>query len=100
MAAFYQATLADFLRQSSDEILGSLLRSYQHNELQKRQTKAWQVEIKVLKSVCDEVIRHAPAASEWSLLLEYPGKPRHVRTLVPRPPTRCSLIKPARSSCV
>ncbi len=83
MAAFYQATTCRiFSVKSSDEILGSLLRSYQHNELQKRQTKAWQVEIKVLKSVCDrKLCRHAPAASKWSLLLEYPGKPRRNLTV-------------------
>lgn len=72
MAAFYRATVADFLTQSPDEILGALLRSYQHNELQKRQTKAWETEIEVLKSSCEELVRLAPAAAHWSLLLEYP----------------------------
>ncbi|MGN6643947.1 MAG: DNA/RNA helicase domain-containing protein, partial [Verrucomicrobiota bacterium] len=72
MAAFYRAALADFLTQSPDEILGALLRSYQHNELQKRQTKAWEIEIKVLKSACENIILHKAAAAKWSLLLEYP----------------------------
>ena len=79
MAAFYRATLADFLAHSPDEILGSLLRSYQHNELQKRQTKAWEIEIEVLKSACGELIRHTPATAKWSLLLEYPIPRRHKR---------------------
>ena len=72
MAAFYRATLTEFLAQSSDEILGALLRSYQHNELQKRQTKAWQIEIEVLKSASTELLLLAPEAASWSLLLEYP----------------------------
>lgn len=72
MAAFYRATVADFLTQSRDEILGVLLRSYQHNELQKRQTKAWAIEIEVLKLGCAELVRVAPTAAYWSLLLEYP----------------------------
>src|SRR6266550_2720382 len=72
MAAFYRAALSEFLAQSSDEILGALLRSYQHSELQKRQTKAWQIEIEVLKSASTELLRLAPSAATWSLLLEYP----------------------------
>lgn len=72
MAAFYRASVADFLTQCPDEILGALLRSYQHNELQKRQAKAWEIEIEVLKSTCAELVRLAPAVAHWSLLLEYP----------------------------
>ncbi|MDE3065937.1 MAG: DUF2075 domain-containing protein [Verrucomicrobiota bacterium] len=72
MAAFYRASLADILGHSTDEILGALLRSYQHNELQKRQTKAWEIEITVLKSASAELLRLAPGAANWSLLLEYP----------------------------
>lgn len=72
MAAFYRGKLADFLSHSRDEILGSLLRSYQHNELQKRQTKAWEIEIKILKSACAELLRLTPNAADWCLLLEYP----------------------------
>ncbi len=79
MAAFYRATLADFLADSPDKILGSLLRSYQHNELQKRQTKAWEIEIEVLKLAGGEIIRRAPASAEWTLLLEYPIPRRQKR---------------------
>lgn len=79
MAAFYRATLADFLVHSPGEILGSLLHSYQHNELQRRQTKAWEKEIEVLKSTCGDLIHLAPAAAKWSLLLEYPIPRRHKR---------------------
>jgi hypothetical protein len=79
MAAFYRATLADFLVHSPNEILGALLRSYQHNELQKRQTKAWEKEIQVLKATCAELIRLAPISTKWALLLEYPIPRRHKR---------------------
>ncbi len=79
MAAFYRATLADFLVHSPDEILGALLRSYQHNELQKRQTKAWEKEIQVLKAACAELIRLAPISTKWALFLEYPIPRRHKR---------------------
>ncbi len=79
MAAFYRATLGDFLAHSPNEIIGALLRSYQHNELQKRQTKAWEKEIQVLKAACDELIRLAPISTNWSLLLEYPIPRRQKR---------------------
>jgi len=79
MAAFYRATLADFLVHTSDEILGTLLRSYQHNELQKRQTKAWEKEIPILKATCAELIRLAAISTKWVLLLEYPIPRRHKR---------------------
>src|ERR1700751_2467198 len=72
MASYYRATLDAFVAQPPNEILGALLGSYQHNELQKRQTKAWQIEIEVLKSAVAELLRLAPSADSWSLLLEYP----------------------------
>src|ERR1039457_598192 len=83
MAAFYRAVLDDFLADSPEKILGALLHSYQHNELQKRQTKAWEKEIAVLKAACAELIRLAPAAAKWSLLMEYP---------IPRRPKRLDAV--------
>ena len=71
MAAAYRATLDCFLTDESARIVGSLTTGHQHNELQKRQIKAWEREIEVLKSSCGELIRVAPAAARWSLLLEY-----------------------------
>jgi hypothetical protein len=83
MAAFYRAVLTDFLADSPEEILGALLHSYQHNELQKRQTKAWEKEIAVLKGVCAELIQLTPSAERWSLLMEYP---------IPRRPKRLDAV--------
>ncbi len=83
MAAFYRATISDFLVHSPQEILGSLLESYQHNELQKRQTKAWEKEIVVLKATCAELISLTPTTAKWSLLMEYP---------IPRRPKRLDVV--------
>lgn len=80
MAAFYKAMLGQFLSDSPDSILGSLLKSYQHNELQKRQRKAWEVEIKILKLTCQTIIHSQPESQNWSLLLEYPI-PRRLKRL-------------------
>jgi hypothetical protein len=79
MASFYRADFATFLHHSTDEVLGPLLRSYPHNELQKRQVKAWEVEIKTLKAACEEIVRVDAATSRWSLLLEYPIPRRQKR---------------------
>jgi hypothetical protein len=79
MAAFYRATLAEFLADTPTEIIGSLSSAYQHNELQKRQIKAWEREIAVLKSTCADLVNCAPTAKKWSLLLEYPIPRRHKR---------------------
>jgi hypothetical protein len=83
MAAFYRASISDFLEHSPREILGSLLGSYQHNELQKRQTKAWEKEIVVLKAACTELVSLAPTTAKWSLLMEYP---------IPRRPKRLDAV--------
>ena len=72
MAAFYRASLGDFLNDSQEKVIGSLALSYQHNELQKRQTKAWEIEIKVLKRAFQELLQSIPTAANWTLLLEYP----------------------------
>jgi len=72
MPAFYRAKLGDFLNDSQERILGSLLASYQNNALQKQQTAAWKSEIKILKSTCRKLNQLNPSAENWSLLLEYP----------------------------
>src|ERR1035437_10297116 len=83
MAAFYRAVLTDFLADSPKEILGALLHSHQQKEMQKRQTKAWEKEIAILKATCAELIRLAPSSANWSLLLEYP---------IPRRPKRLDAV--------
>ena len=79
MAAFYRAILSEFLSDETARIVGLLSLANQHNELQKRQIKAWECEIEVLKSACSELISIAPEAALWSVLLEYPIPRRHKR---------------------
>ena len=80
MPAYYRATLAAFLADDSKRVLGELTAATPHNELQRRQIKAWEREIKVLKSSCDDLFRLVPDASKWTLLLEYPI-PRRMKRL-------------------
>lgn len=79
MGAFYQATLAEFLLDDPSRIIGRLSTGNQHNELQRRQIKAWEREIDVLKLASNELIRLVPKSSEWGLLLEYTIPRRHKR---------------------
>ncbi len=79
MAAFYRATLAEFLVADPARIIGSLASGNQHNELQKRQIKAWEVEVRVLKATCRELLDAQASCGTWSLLLEYPIPRRHKR---------------------
>src|SRR5258706_5570045 len=79
MAAFYKATLAEFLEHPESQIIGYLSSAYQHNELQRRQIKAWEKEAAVLKEAFGDLLRGYPEAQKWSLLLEYPIPRRHKR---------------------
>jgi hypothetical protein len=79
MAAFYRAKLSEFLAHDPTQIIGALSSAYHHNELQKRQIKAWEKEIAVLKVSCAEIVSKTPDAERWSLLLEYPIPRRHKR---------------------
>src|SRR5687768_14026896 len=79
MAAFYRATLPDFLGDSPNHVVGCLSAAVQHSELQKRQIRAWEVEIAVLKASCSWLVDAIPNARKWSLLLEYPIPRRHKR---------------------
>ena len=79
MAAFYRATIAEFLTHTPFEILGTLQHFYHHNELQKQQTQAWEIEIKLLKKSFENIVLLSPSTAKWSLLLEYPIPRRQKR---------------------
>lgn len=79
MAAFYRAALDHFVSDDSSRVVGILSSSSQHSELRKRQIRAWEREIEVLKAACTEVLHFAPVAPQWSLLLEYPIPRRRKR---------------------
>src|SRR5688572_3991241 len=79
MSAFYRATLSQFIEHAPEAILGAILRAYQHNELQKRQIKAWEKEIAVLKDTLTLLLRIEPTTTGWWILLEYPIPRRQKR---------------------
>jgi len=71
--------LDQFVCDDSSRIVGVLSTKSQHNELQRRQIKAWEREISVLKSASAEILQRDPAALQWSVLLEYPIPRRRKR---------------------
>lgn len=82
MPAFYRATVAELLADEPQRILGTLTSGAEHSgfaELQRRQIKAWQREIDVLKVSLAELLTQFAPASQWSVLLEYPIPRRRKR---------------------
>src|SRR3954466_6284458 len=79
MAAYYRALLRDFLSHDSKLVLGQITSKVSHNELQRRQIKAWEREIEILQSCFSALILRLAGAETWSLLLEYPIPRRRKR---------------------
>lgn len=83
MAAFYRAGVADFLRDDADRIVGQLAAGWGDtgfNELKQQQLKAWKLEISVLSDSLRALTAELPAATRWTLLLEY-SIPRRQRRI-------------------
>jgi hypothetical protein len=80
MSAYYRGTLADFLADDPKRVLGELTAATPHNELQRRQIKAWEREVGVLKSSGADLIKSLPDTANWTLFLEYPI-PRRMKRL-------------------
>jgi hypothetical protein len=79
MPAFYRATVTEFLSMAPAHIIGVLSSGHYHNELQRRQIKAWEKEISIFKTAFAEILQIESGSSRWSLLLEYPIPRRQKR---------------------
>ena len=82
MPAFYRATVAEFLADDAKRILGVLAsRSAETGfaDLKQRQTKAWEIELEVLRAAFSQLVSDAAAASAWGVLIEYPIPRRQKR---------------------
>lgn len=82
MAAFYSNTVADFISDETNLIIGSLIKqagiSGFHQHLHS-QTKSWTDEIALLKDSLQEIVKNIPEAKKWGILLEYPIARREKR---------------------
>lgn len=79
MAAYYSATLAEFVDHGTSHIIGCLTSAHPYNELQKQQTKAWETEVELLKDTAKELLKQNFNRGSWTLLLEYPIPRRQKR---------------------
>ncbi|MEP7339682.1 MAG: DUF2075 domain-containing protein [Acidobacteriota bacterium] len=82
MSAYYRASLAEFLADDSERILGVLAAESAKNgfiDLKQKQTKAWQKQIEVLKTVFALLQNQFVESANWGLLLEYPIPRRQKR---------------------
>jgi len=80
MGAYYRATLDAFIADDKERVLGRITSNVSHNELQRRQIKAWEREIGILQRAAAAVVARRAEAASWSILLEYPI-PRRRRRL-------------------
>jgi len=82
MGAFYSNSIAHFIKDDNDLIIGSLTKQAGiagfHQQLH-TQTLSWDEEINMLKSSLEELINHKPNAAEFGILLEYPIARREKR---------------------
>lgn len=82
MGAFYSNTIAHFINDDNDLIIGSLTKQAGiagfHQQLH-TQTLSWDEEINVLKSSFTELISQQPNTAEFGILLEYPIARREKR---------------------
>lgn len=75
MPAFYFSSLAEFIKDDLDRIIGVLTSESAKTgfiNLKQRQTKAWRKQVEDLRITCASLIQLTLEAAEWTILLEYP----------------------------
>lgn len=86
MAAFFSATLNQFLTTNPADILRALHREVAANftQFQTAQHGAWEIQLPVLKTAVAKLIEGIPAASAWGILLEYdiPGRSKRLDVVI------------------
>ncbi len=73
MAAFYCATIKEFLQSDTDSILGQLSLQSRNSvsSILLTTTISFERTVAVLKSVLPQVLKALPGARDWGILLEY-----------------------------
>jgi hypothetical protein len=75
MPAYYRASIKDFLASPDDRIVAQLTTAYANDGFVAQYTAAtiaWTVTLPALRGELLALVRHAPAAQTWQLLLEFP----------------------------
>lgn len=75
MAAYYQNTIAGFLKENPDRIINSLSDCYFNDgyfQLLGTQNKSWAQSLPIIQDVLSQVYQNNSNSGQWGLLLEYP----------------------------
>ena len=74
MAAYFKATVRDFLSTPADQVVGALSqRIIQHfTGDQQQQLRSWKEQVELLQRGCRRLVERIPAVAAWGILLEYP----------------------------
>lgn len=82
MPAYYRSTLGEFLSDDLDRVLGVIVaKSYESGftDLRQRQTKAWQVQLEILRETASGLAQQYSDVTAWGVLIEYPIPRRQKR---------------------
>lgn len=82
MPAYYRSTLAEFLSDDLDRVLGVIVAKSAESgfiDLKQRQTKAWQIQLEVLRETVAHLAQQYSDAVGWGVLIEYPIPRRQKR---------------------
>lgn len=82
MPAYYRSTVANFIQDNLDRIVGVLATASATSgfvDHKNRQTMAWQKQLDVLKMGCKTLVDESSEFGSWGLLLEYPIPRRQKR---------------------
>ena len=82
MPAYYRSSVAEFIDDDPERILGVLATENVKAgfvDHKNRATTAWKIEIEVLKTTCKEFLNESVEFGNWALFLEYPIPRRQKR---------------------
>jgi Uncharacterized conserved protein (DUF2075) len=82
LAAYYRATIDEFMQASPSEVIGQLTIAntrFGFAEVSREQVEAWGEEIPLLREQLAELCRQVSEAREWGLILEFPIPRRQQR---------------------
>ena len=94
MATFYRATVAQFLRETTEQVLAHLTTGYANRGYVRQysdQTLTWKNDLHSLRSVLERCVALSSSASSWGLLLEFS---------IPRKESRIDIVLLVRDSIV
>jgi Uncharacterized conserved protein (DUF2075) len=75
MPAYYRSSLAEFIAEEPQAVLGQLQIKYAEDGFAQQylsQTRAWAELVPLLQAELRNLVQHTPGAASWTILLEFP----------------------------